>query len=315
MIVSLFDIHVESPDLSNTNSQPPLEILEAGTGHGALTLHLSRAIHGANPRKPAHTADTEPVTPSDDIVESSTPNATRETKLQQWRQDRRAILHTIDVSPKYSKHAAKVVRGFRHGMYADNVDFHVDDVSDWIRNELSTRAMAADSDTEQPFLTHAFLDLPSTHDHLDTVASAMHVDGMLMVFSPSITQIADCVSRVKLHGLPLHLDQVIELGNNGSGNGREWDIRAVVPRARLQSQQAESLHSADVPSSSTENVEAMNDHQENRIDPAKTGREWNMVCRPKVGEKIIGGGFLGVFKKIRDNTTPPAVESAPQSPP
>jgi hypothetical protein len=26
---------------------------------------------------------------------------------------------------------------------------------------------------------------------------------------------------------------------------------------------------------------------------------WQMVCRPKVGDRIIGGGFVGVWKKQR----------------
>ena len=27
--------------------------------------------------------------------------------------------------------------------------------------------------------------------------------------------------------------------------------------------------------------------------------EWSLVCRPKVGDRVVGGGFLGVFKKMR----------------
>ena len=34
-------------------------------------------------------------------------------------------------------------------------------------------------------------------------------------------------------------------------------------------------------------------------NPSQTPDEgkWAMVCRPKVGERVVGGGFLGVFKK------------------
>jgi len=73
-----------------------------------------------------------------------------------------------------------------------------------------------------PFLTHAFLDLPATHDHLATVASALRTDGTLIVFSPSITQIAECMQRTKQDRIPLFLDQTLELGTNGTSGGREW---------------------------------------------------------------------------------------------
>ncbi|KFX96568.1 hypothetical protein V490_03275, partial [Pseudogymnoascus sp. VKM F-3557] len=52
LIVSLLDLNPTVPDPSSSSPSPPLEIFEAGTGHGALTLHLARAIHAANPAPP-----------------------------------------------------------------------------------------------------------------------------------------------------------------------------------------------------------------------------------------------------------------------
>ena len=46
-MVSLLDLHVDLL-ASQNGAQPPAEILEAGTGHAGLTLHLARAIHAAN---------------------------------------------------------------------------------------------------------------------------------------------------------------------------------------------------------------------------------------------------------------------------
>ena len=50
LIASLLDIHA-SP-LTSYPGPPLLEILEAGTGHGGLTLYLAKAIHAANALRP-----------------------------------------------------------------------------------------------------------------------------------------------------------------------------------------------------------------------------------------------------------------------
>lgn len=217
LIVGLFDLHVTPPSSDATlDGAPQLEILEAGTGHGSLTLHLSRAIHAANTKPPALPVAQGGTTLDETghVRDEQQPDPA--TALDAWRAARKAVIHTIDVSEKYSKHATKVVQGFRHGMYASNVDFHVGDVSDWVKAELSRR------NSDAPFLTHAFLDLPSTHTHLSTVASALRTDGTLIVFNPSITQIAECMQKIKQTGLPLYLDQALELGTNGTSGGRDW---------------------------------------------------------------------------------------------
>lgn len=314
--MSLFDIHV-SPPSDATRTVPTLEILEAGTGHGALTLHLSRAIHAANPPKPldlehpaisttgdVDAAATSIAFSSEGIEMSSLSGLDASERFAQWKNERRAIIHTIDISAKFSKHAAKVVRGFRNGIYASNVDFHVGDVSEWTKAQQLHRASLSGSDEAAPFLMHAFLDLPSTHDHLSTVASALHVNGTLVVFNPSITQIAECVKQVKQNALPLFLDQVLELGNNGTSGGKEWDVRAVVPRAvaeRLQSKgspDGENLGAkVDTDGRGDATLDAL---VETPVVP-EPPKDLTLVCRPKVGGMIVGGGFLGVFKKTRQD--------------
>jgi tRNA (adenine57-N1/adenine58-N1)-methyltransferase len=135
------------------------------------------------------------------------------TASASWKDNRRAIVHTLDISSKHSKHAKKIVEGFRGGMYAGNTEFHVGDVSEWIADQKAKRG------TEEPFLTHVFLDLPNADQHLTNVAPSLHVNGMLAVFNPSITQIADCVEAIREQKMPYLLDQVIELG---AGTIREW---------------------------------------------------------------------------------------------
>ncbi|KAF2770031.1 hypothetical protein EJ03DRAFT_326941 [Teratosphaeria nubilosa] len=292
LIVGLLDLHVEAPRWGEAH-EPKLEILEAGTGHGALTLYLSRAIHAANTPMPRAAVASDAV--GHDLT------------MQQWKASRRAVIHSIELSPKHSAHAEKVVQGFRHGMYYANVDFHVGSVGDWVAETLQER--------NGSFLSHAFLDLPGAENHFDVVADAIKSDGILIVFNPSITQILDSLAKVKQMNLALMLEQVIELGVNGGSGGREWDVTAVKPRSTQQSALAQSPRSTgsaevDEEASSASDVggEEATDGVELDMyaEPALVSSatpkdadagDWKMVCRPKVGGTIVGGGFLGVFRK------------------
>jgi len=291
LIVSLFDFH---PSAAETGEK--IEVLEAGTGHGALTLHLSRAINGANSQAPK-TAPVSELTEDISVAESVSGEQLPESDnaLAAWKASRKAVIHSIEISSKHSKHAAKIVAGYRHGLYADNVDFHVGDVSEWIESERARR------DSEEPFLTHAFLDLPATHNHISAVASALQNDGTLIIFNPSITQILECIQKIKRENIPLFLDQTLELGNNGSSGGKPWDLRAVKPRALSKVQPTEEVTDSAQSSGSEASEESIT------RDPAQTLKEakpedsdWTYVCRPKVGERVTGGGFLGVFRKMKD---------------
>jgi tRNA (adenine57-N1/adenine58-N1)-methyltransferase len=286
--VSLLDIHVDTPS-EPLRTEPPLEILEAGTGHGALTLHLSRAIHAANPPRPRAPPVAVDEEPEDAVYLGESMADLHHTASDSWKDNRRAIVHTLDVSSKHSKHAKKIVQGFRGGMYSGNVDFHVGDVSEWIAAQKAKRK------TEEPFLTHVFLDLPNADSHLTNVAPVLHVNGLLAVFNPSITQIADCVEAIREQKMPYLLDQVIELG---AGTIREWDVRAVRPRATLRKAVVQ-----DSPDSSSgeaidpiEGQEARDD--ELAKDLAQTEEKWAMICRPKAGQQVVGGGFLGLWRRM-----------------
>lgn len=309
LIVSLLDLHPDVfdsrcfPDTDEGTQGPPrLEVLEAGTGHGSLTLHLSRAVHGANPPRPWEHE------PTDD----------KEHAIEQWKKRRRAVIHTVDVSARYSAHAESVVAGFRRGMYRHNVDFAVGAVGDWVLRTQADRG-------GKPFLSHAILDMPNADWNLAVVASALQTDGTLVVFNPSITQITQCTTTIRNEFLPLQLETVIELGVNGLSGGREWDVRPVRPRAtrpnvkhRTASGAAQAvasentLHDEDVSSDETADVKATAESEEteqleSRQEDRSTKQDGlSMVCRPKVGERVIGGGFLGVWKKMA--SAPLAVE-------
>lgn len=331
-MVSLLDIHVSHRDPTVERSTM-LEILEAGTGHGGLTLHLARAIHAANlplSRK-KHTVtsvqgkntpsaesipDTRitgiglgmPFAPTSDITEDS---KTR-TDDSELISDRQAVIHSLDISPSHLHHAKKLVEGFRHGQYADDVEFYVGEISTWIDQQLIQRGLHSPEIKDKAFLSHVILDLPGSHSHLEKAASVLYVNGTLIVFNPSITQIIACVKEIKLNMLPLELDRILEV-DQGMVGGREWDVRAMKPRAlaRAETEKKVSLEEecAQTGASSQSLTE---DGGDSGIDAklndtikelVKEDIEWYMVCRPKFTDRWSGGGFVGVWKKMRRDLT------------
>ena len=209
---------------------------------------------------------------------------------ESWRSQRRAIIHSIDVSAKHSKHARKVVDEFRRGIYSHNIDFHVGSAGDWVTHRMAQSG-------SRPFLTHAFLDLPSPGSHLAAVASALLPTGKLMVFAPSITTILECCREIKDAQLDLWHSSTVEFGNNGSTGGREWDIRQVIPR-KVQARAAEAVSQdsseAEVEASEPSEAETVGAATE---EPEHDSSDLKWVCRPRVGDRINGGGFLGIFVK------------------
>ncbi|KAI9668689.1 MAG: hypothetical protein M1829_005302 [Trizodia sp. TS-e1964] len=325
LLVSALDIHV-TPPTSENNNNPPLEILEAGTGHGGLTLHLARAIHAANTSAPivAPMLDTTgPNTTSVNLTHSgskykqdnsyhdSPEVRSYENAFNLWKSSRGAIVHTVDLSVLHTERAKSIVRGFRNGIYANNVEFYTDEVSSWIKNQFNQRQNASGShpvDTFlNPFLTHVILDLPNPEQQLLTIAPAILTNGTLSIFNPQISQIWACVEVIKKLRLPFVLEKVVELGNGD----REWDIRAVRPRSHLGLETNTGL----TPQPVNDNLGADDDNEARgglfsacskvpqphleltQHHPDEAG--WEIVCRPKVGVRVVGGGFLGRWRKMR----------------
>lgn len=332
----------------------PFEIFEAGTGHGALTLHLARAIHGLNPAPPPlppeHKSSTgewgpknpnatnsdkvtlpivEPLPDEPNLRNGDVPSidqdpqsihklttgpehkSAEEVRFEAYLPSRRAVIHTLDISPAFSKYAQAIVRKFRRGLYYHNIDFHIGTIPEYLSSRLAT--------APEPFLGHTILDLPSPQEHLEIVGHALKPNGSLIVFCPSITQIADCVKAVQEKRLPFHLESVLELGAGVGVGGRDWDVRLVKPRVLLKAE-AEA-------SKMKEQSEAVSD-----LDSASDGESlpstikdagWAMVCRPKVGSIVTGGGFLGLWRRMSVNfpsrphrtQSVEAVEDGPESEP
>lgn len=267
-----------------------MEILEAGTGHGALTLHLARAIHAGNPTVPKLQSYATEQEAEDPVYLGESVTDLQEAAMDSWRRSRGAVVHTLDISAKHSKHARKIVEGFRNGMYADSVDFYVGDVASWIAEQQKSRQ------SQTPFLSHVILDLPGADGYLEAVASALKVNGLLAVFNPSITQIAEVSELIRKERMPYLLDQVIELG---ASTIREWDVRAVRPRATLKKMERRDVPASPPSEGAVDAVEGQEARDEELAQDLATQEEkWAMVCRPKAGQEVVGGGFLGLWRKM-----------------
>ncbi|KAJ5349844.1 hypothetical protein N7541_007571 [Penicillium brevicompactum] len=315
LIASLFDLHVNTPAAGET--QAPLEILEAGTGHGSLTLHLARAIHAANTTPPPMPKQSQIKHVEERVKEPNNKDESQNTaeptsdpvqeEWDAWRAQRNAIIHTVDTGAKFSALAEKNVKGFRRGIYAGNVDFYVGLVESWIAKQKQLRQktgqVSADENTVEPFVSHVILDMPSSNLRIPHVTPIMKHDGLLVVFMPSITQIGECLQMIKEQNLPLVQEKVLELGNGISG-GRLWDVRFATKKsgADPSSWTVPSIDEGAAPEAQEPGVEEQTSGSESESSSPEPAVKSDsvLVCRPKVGVRIQGGGFVGVWRRIED---------------
>lgn len=377
LIVSLLDLHIASSGAENDGNEQPLEIFEAGTGHGALTLHLSRAIHGANDPPPRIRTEPKPSTAPDaeadlarklyavkdfarirstympadseqadqvfdqcladyikvagelgakiefsilakneeyssDIKEQFRKLAEDELALPEqnlelfeklhqrnfdfWRANRRAVIHTLDINEKHSRYAQKIVKNFRQGVYFPNIDFHIGTIENYLESRLAETY-------GNVFLDHAILDLPDTQKYLEVVGRAMKPGGSLITWNPNITQVIDCVETVREQRLPFLVEKVLEVGVGGGVGGREWDVR----RVKLRNSNQSRLAMDGVPKESVNEImaskgeEIVEDSADVISPTANDNARYEIVCRPKVGTRVIGGGFIGLWRRMEQH--------------
>lgn len=92
--------------------------------------------------------------------------------------------------------------------------------------------------------------------------------------------------------------------------GREWDVRMVKPRGLTGTDGDKKTTNSDADDEESpkqrfgegDDVEyALTEtaYCDETQTPATKDGGWQMVCRSKVGERIVGGGFLGVWKKMK----------------
>ncbi|KAH7152929.1 S-adenosyl-L-methionine-dependent methyltransferase [Dactylonectria macrodidyma] len=261
-IVSLLDLNLPRPgeEDEELNAQP-FEIFEAGTGMGSLTLHLARALHAANPATtPALRTSlcTAHYKPYDFGLDLSPED---QASFDSYRASRRAVLHTLDRNAKHSRAAHKLIRQYRRALYFPTVDFHVGSIDDYLSERLAQTGGA-------PFLSHAILDLPSAEENAVSVIQALKPNGLLILFQPSISQIGDFQAWMRSTDQPVRFERVLEFpisttadGVRDTGGGREWDVKTVVPRG------------------------------------AEADAQPVQIMRPKVGDRVAGGGFVAVLRR------------------
>ncbi|KAG0683697.1 hypothetical protein C6P40_000805 [Pichia californica] len=256
-IVTLADLHIDYPNspINDNEKITPLQFLEAGTGHGSLTLAISKALHPANAL----------------AYYAKDPNL------------RGAILHSIDCNQSHSITGKRTLKGFRRGMYFNNVEFHVndspsswinsDDGKNWLETELINKKLKndlSDPDESNAFLSGIFLDMPNYHEEMIKLIPFVKTGGFIIAFCPSITQILDAIDLIATKNellnksnppTSLHLEheRTIQLLDGAGGGLKEWDTRRALIRA--------------------------------------TGKIGYSV-RPKVGVRTVAGGFVAIWRKM-----------------
>lgn len=247
---------------------------------GSLSLHIARAIHAANPPVSANLRDllrSSPLsrnaaTSASGMLDLSADDA---ALLSTYKGSRRAILQTLDRNGKHTRAAYKFIRNFRRAQYLADMDFHVGSIDNYVSARL-------EASSGQPIFSRAVLDLPSAHEHAEKLIQSLHQNAILILFNPSISQIAEFQSWAIESKLPLHLEKVLELPTtstadgvrDGGCGGRHWDVKIITPKTAAN--------------------EAVEDDGE--ATPATTP-EPVLVMRPKVGGRVAGGGFIAVYRK------------------
>ena len=297
-------------------------MLEIGTGHGSLTLHLARAIHAANAYLPP--PDQAKQCPEDQEAQHP---------IDISEDPRPFILHTLDSDPKRLAYAKKVIHGFRAGLYTRNISFHSGTLPTFLQAQYTHRSI--DPNIPNPFLSYVIIDIPGAHDLLAEIAPAMHRNATLAVYCPNITQLVRCERLIKKTGLPFWMERAVELGSGISG-GREWMVRHPRrPGEKWRSSEEQRTASNEGRSSTGANGGSLTDGADAgwlaRAQAAVaqlvggTGRgsrgegqrsdssgpkepssprtdqdddDYRIVCRPKAGYIVPVSGFLGIWRRM-----------------
>lgn len=141
--------------------------------------------------------------------------------------------------------------------------------------------------------------MPGPDKHLEALSNALLPDGVLGVFCPSVTQIGDCLKNIKKLGLWLGKDMVVEFPPHAElvGAGlRGWNVKYTVVRARAKEAAAADMESMAEEAPVTETSAVGGEGASEEEEEEEGGREV-LVCRPSVGERLVGGGFFGIFRK------------------
>lgn len=184
---------------------------------------------------------------------------------------RGAILHSIDCNEHHSKTGQRTIRNFKNGMYLNDVEFHISESpTKWLQDEADEwRNLSPQNDQEkqfdepEAFLSGIFLDMGGFENHLEETSKNLLLDAPMLVFCPSLSQVMDALKIIdKNPQIRLQFVRTVQLPPGAGGGLKEWDTRKTHIKAT-----------------------------------DKDG--W--VCRPKVGVRVCGGGFILIFRKPATN--------------
>ncbi|KAF3937223.1 hypothetical protein ABW19_dt0207245 [Dactylella cylindrospora] len=152
--------------------------------------------------------------------------------------------------------------------------------------------------------------MPDPRPVLHLLSKTMHAGAILGYWAPSITQIASTIQYIKLQRCPFYVEKVLEFAN-GTGGARVWDVRLTKVRSRVRAAELKKAKARNMPveqdldgdDESPQEGELARDLPEDTQgiigeDAKGNLSEWEMVCRPKVGEKTQGGGFYLILRRI-----------------
>lgn len=108
--------------------------------------------------------------------------------------------------------------------------------------------------------------------------------------------------------LPFYQESILELGEGIGVGGREWDVRVVKTRARVRAE-AEAKR-VDERREAVSESGSTDDEESSSMAIGGKESDWVTVCRPKVGDRVAGGGFLGLWRRVK-LSPPPNSEPAP----
>ncbi|KAI7975090.1 hypothetical protein EIK77_002113 [Talaromyces pinophilus] len=96
------------------------------------------------------------------------------------------------------------------------------------------------------------------------------------------------------------MERVVELGMGISG-GRLWDVRMAVKKSRADPSSWIKEGRDDAEQSTTEETDSVESGSTSTVSEQESTQDNVLVCRPKVGSKIVGGGFVGIWRRIEDS--------------
>ena len=271
-------------------------------------MHLARAIYGANSAPPAIPPYCKQISlRNNDMADIAAPleemneekaghvsssssesfgdDSGKQQIFDEWRKRRRAIIHTLDRSPQYSMHAQKTIMNFRRGLYYPHIDFHTGTIERYLNRRLG--------ESRDPIFDHAILDLAGPSDYLELVAQALKTNGNLIIFTPGVPQLLECLELVKQRKILLWLEKTVEVGAGIAHGGRDWDIRYVRPRTAKVIEEAQDGSLSD--------DEGTQEAAEETVEPGpvRPGMDGlKLVCKPTTGTIVTAGGFISLWRKM-----------------